>query len=267
MRIPAVVVTTVLLLIYAIPLLWLVMTSFKPNQSIVASPASIIFTPTVQAYVDVIQEGILLSALNTIIIGVGTTVVCLVIALPTAYALQRTRSWLVPLGLGGLIVLQIMPQTSTVIPLYRVLGTWGLLGGYPGLILADSAMLLPFTILVLLPFFGGVPLEIEEAASVDGASHIRTFLSVVLPILRNGITTMATIVFIISSGEFLYAISFLSQPLEYPLTATVAEQTSQHGVDWAALMAIAVFASIPTLIVFALGQRSLIRGLSMGAVK
>jgi len=111
------------------------------------------------------------------------------------------------------------------------------------------------------------PEELEEAAALDGASRIRTFVWIVLPVVRNGVMTVAILVFILISGEFLYAVNFLTDPSQYPLSATVAQQVSQYGISWSTLMAIAVIASIPTLIVFAVGQRALVRGISLGAVK
>ncbi|QDZ16096.1 carbohydrate ABC transporter permease [Humibacter ginsenosidimutans] len=266
-HLPSRIVTTVLLLAYAVPLLYLVLTSLKNNQDVVAHSASLIFVPSLQGYVSAFQQGILGAGLSTILIAGMTTVVCLVIGLPTAYGLARSRSILIPIGLSILIILQMIPQTATLIPLYQVLGSWGMLGSYLGLIVADAAMLLPFTIILLRPFFASVPLELEEAAAMDGATKLGTFARIVLPVVRNGVMTVGTLLFIMTGGEFIYAVSFLSNPQQYPLSATVAQQISQYGVDWPALMAIAVLASIPTLIVFAVGQRTLVRGLSLGAVK
>jgi len=263
------VIRIILVLVYAVPLFWLILTSFKPNQDVIANSASLIFTPSFVAYESAFQQGIVGAAVSTVVIAGSTAVVCLLLGLPTAYGLAHARSrWmLVPAALAILIILQMVPQTSTLIPLYEVLGRWGLLGSYPGLIAADVAMLLPFTVILLRPFFGGVPPELEEAAAVDGAGKFRTFARIVLPLVRNGVTTVGTLLFIMSSGEFIYAVSFLSDPQQYPLSATVAQQISQYGIDWSALMAVAVLASVPTLIVFALGQRSLVRGMSLGAVK
>jgi multiple sugar transport system permease protein len=266
-RIPSTVIKVLLLLLYAVPLLYLVLTSLKSNQDVVAHSASLIFVPSLDGYVSAFQQGILGAGLSTIVIAGLTTIVCLAIGLPTAYGLARSRSVAIPIALAVLIILQMIPQTATLIPLYQVLGSWGMLGSYPGLVVADAAMLLPFTIVLLRPFFAGVPPELEEAASMDGANRFVTFVRIVLPVVRNGIMTVGTLLFIMTGGEFIYAVSFLSNPQQYPLSATIAQQISQYGVDWPALMAIAVLASVPTLIVFAVGQRSLVRGLSLGAVK
>jgi multiple sugar transport system permease protein len=255
-------VVTGLILAYAIPVYWLLSTSLKSTQDIFAHPARLVFRPTLSAYTDVLHQGIGHAAASTLLVAGGTTAACMALALPVAYGLCRSASALVPAVLSLLLLLQMVPQTSTVIPLYRVLGRWSLLGGYPGLILADTALLLPFAALVLRPFLRAVPREVEEAAAMDGASPVTVFVRIVLPMARHGATTVASALFIISSGEFLYAISFLSDPAKYPLSATLAQQITQYGIDWPALMAVSVLASVPAVVVLAAGQRSVVRGLS-----
>lgn len=256
-----------LLLTYAVPLFWLVITSIKPNHDVVSRSASLVFSPTLDGYTSAIEQGVLSAGLGTIIIAGSTMAGCLALGLPTAYGLAHARSRAIPSVLAVLIILQMVPQTSTLIPLYQVLGRWNLLGGIPGLVVANIAMMLPFTVILLRPFFISVPAELEEAAAMDGASRIETFIRIVIPVVRNGIVTVGLLVFILTSGEFIYAVSFLSDPRQYPLSATVAQQVSQYGINWSTLMAIAVIASVPTLIVFAVGQRTLVRGISLGAVK
>jgi multiple sugar transport system permease protein len=264
---PGRLVTVTLFLGYALPVYWLLSISLKSTEEIVAHPAALVFRPSVSAYAEVLREGVGRAAVSTIVVAGGTTLVCLLLGLPAAYGLTRWASMLVPVVLTLLVVLQMVPQTSTVIPLYRVLGQWGLLGTYCGLIAADTAMLLPFAVLVLRPFVRAVPREIEEAAAVDGASAVTVFVRIVLPVARNGAMTVATMLFIITSGEFLYSISFLSDPRKYPLSATLAQQVTQYGIDWPALMAVSVLASVPAIAVFAVGQRSVASGLSVGTGK
>lgn len=258
----------ILILLYAIPLFWLAATSFKDNTAIFANPGGIVFTPTFGAYKQIAREGTLGQAtLNSAIIAVGTTILTLLIAIPTAYGLDRIRGTVLSVALGFLVLLQMIPQTATIIPLYRVLGAWRLLGTLPGVILADSALLLPFSVLILRPFVGSIPREVEEAAAIDGASGWRTFLRIIIPLMMNGVATAASIVFILSWGEFLYAISILTDPSTYPISALISQQISAYGTSWSGLMALAVVGSLPILIVFVVAQRRLASGLSLGAVK
>ena len=260
-------VKVVLSLVYGVPLLWIVLTSFKSSTDVINTQASLVFTPTLQAYRDSL-DGALLQALGqSALIAVGTTVLTLLIAVPAAYGLARTAGWLPTLGLGLLIVLQMMPQTANVIPLFKIFGDWHLLDTTVGVVLADSALLIPFATLLLRPFFRVVPPQLEEAASIDGANLFRTFWSVSLPVARNGLFTVGTLIFLLAWGEFLYAVNFFLTPGHYPLSALLAQQVSAFGINWPGLMALAVLTSIPILIVFTSTYRLLRDGLTVGAVK
>ena len=167
-------------------------------------------------------------------------------------------------GVGGLlaalvIFLQMLPQTAAVIPLYKVLGSWKLLGAIPGVVLADAAL--------LRPFFLAIPLEIEEAATVDGASPWRVFARIALPLALNGTLTAGIIIFLIAWGEFLYAISFLVDPTQYPLSVLIASQLGQYGNNWPALMSIAVATGLPILVIFVVSYRRLREGLALGSAR
>lgn len=265
---PVVVAVKVLLtLMYGVPILWIVLTSLKSSADVFNTSASFVFRPTTQAYVEAF-DGALLDALRqSVLIAVGTTALTLLVAIPAAYGLARTRGWLPSVGLGLLIVLQMMPQTATVIPLFQIFGSWRLLDSTAGVVLADSALLVPFATLLLRPFFRAVPPQLEEAGSIDGASVLRTFWSIVLPVARNGVFTVGTLIFLLAWGEFLYAVNFFLAPGSYPLSALLAQQVSAFGINWPGLMALAVMTSIPILVVFLATYRLLRDGLTVGAVK
>jgi multiple sugar transport system permease protein len=264
----AIVLQVLLFVMYGIPILWILLTSIKSSDEVIGTQASIIFTPTLDAYVRAFEGQDLWPALaQSLIISASTTVLVLAVAIPCAYALARVGGRWVTVALALLIVLQMMPQTATVIPLFQVFGTWGLLDSTSGLVLADAALLTPFAIVLLRPFFRAVPIALEESASIDGAGIVRRFFSIVLPVARNGVATTATLVFLICWGEFLYAINFLLSPGTYPLSALLAQQVSAFGIDWPALMALSVITSIPILILFAATYRLLREGLTVGAVK
>lgn len=254
--------------LYIVPLAWVVLTSLKHPRDVIASQASVIFSPTLDAYRVLIEDERLFSALwQSVIIASGSTAVVLLVAVPAGYALARSSTALVTGSLGLLIVLQMMPQTANVIPLYQLFASVGLLDSNLSLILADAALLTPFAILLMRPFFRGVPVAVEESASIDGASNFRSFWSISLPLARNGIATTGTLVFLIVWGEFLYAVNFFISPGKYPLSALIASQVSAFGINWPGLMALAVLTSIPILIVFSATYRLLQEGITIGAVK
>jgi multiple sugar transport system permease protein len=258
----------VLLLVYAVPILWIVLTSLKSPGDVISSQASVIFTPTLDAYIGALgSSGLFTALLQSVVIAAGTTALTLAIAIPAGYGLARVDSRLTTIGLGLLIVLQMVPQTANVIPLFQIFGSWGLLDQNLGVIVADTALLIPFAVLLLRPFFRAVPVALEEAASIDGASTLRTFFSVMLPVARNGVATTGTLVFLLSWGEFLYAVNFFLSPGNYPLSALLAQQVSAFGINWPGLMALAVITSVPILILFVFTYKLLREGLTMGAVK
>lgn len=251
--------------IYGIPFLSLVTTSLKTNTQIFAG--GLFFTPTIDAYRNVVNGDLLQACLNSAIIGLSTTVLTIALATPAAYALARLRGSLVNAGLAIVIILQMMPQPATLIPLYRVLAGWYLLDTPVGVILADTALLLPFCILILRPFFLAVPREIEEQGRMDGANGWRIFSRLVVPVTLNGVLTGGTIIFFIAWGEFLYAITFLPDASKYPISVLIASQVSQYGIEWSQMMAIAVVASLPILAIYAFTYRRLRDGLSLGSVR
>lgn len=260
-------IKVLLTLLYGVPLLWILLTSLKPSTLVFDRASMFVFTPTLDAYTAALTPELFTALRQSLLIAAGTTVVVLLVAVPAAYGLARTRGWLVAMLLGSLIVLQMLPQTATVIPLFQLFGTWRLLDSLAGVVLADSALLAPFAIILMRPFFRTVPIELEEAAAIDGTARLGTFLRIALPVARNGIATTATIVFLLAWGEFLYAVNFFLSPGTYPLSALLAQQVSAFGIDWPGLMALAVLTAIPILIVYTLSYRLLRDGLTVGAVK
>lgn len=266
----AVVARLVLAVVYALPLLWIILTSFKSNSQILSAPNSIIFTPTLQTLRSVISagSGAILTSLRIV---ATVTVAVLLVSVPASYALARRISpaWArtIAIVLGGLLVLQMVPQPMTVIPLYGVLGRWHLIGHLTGLVLADVALLAPFSILLMRPFVLAIPQALYEAAELDGAGSWQSFRYVALPMLTNGIATVASIVFIAAWGEFIYAINFLSVGSTLPVSGLLANQISTYSVSWNRLMSLAFLTSLPLVVLFAVSQKRLVRGLSVGAVK
>ncbi|MDQ2739476.1 MAG: carbohydrate ABC transporter permease [Actinomycetota bacterium] len=257
-------------LVYLLPLIWIVITSLKSNAQILQNPNALSFHPSFDTYRSVIGSG-LGAIVTSLQIGVIVTAAVLLIGVPAAFALARriTTFWarVIAVVLAALLVLQMVPQPMTVIPLYSVLASWGILGTLQGLILADIALLLPFAIMLLRPFVLSIPVTLYEAAEVDGASRFQSFRSIALPMLSNGIFTVMSVIFISAWGEFVYAINFLPEGTVLPVSGLLAQQNTTYAANWNSLMALAVLTSLPLLVVFLFTQKRLINGLSLGAVK
>ncbi len=259
-----------LALVYLLPLVWIVLTSLKSSAEVLRNPNGVVFTPTIATYRAVIGSGIG-AIVTSLEIGVFVTAIVLAIGVPAAFALARriTPVWgrVIAVVLAALLVLQMVPQPMTVIPLYSVLAKWHLLGTLPGLILADIALLLPFGIMLLRPFALSISPALYEAAEIDGASTFQAFRSITVPMLSNGIFTVMSVVFISAWGEFVYAINFLPAGTVLPVSGLLAQQNTTYAANWNGLMALAVLTSLPLLVVFVISQKRLINGLSLGAVK
>ena len=262
--------TIVLGLVYLLPLLWIVLTAFKSDQDVLSEPNAVLFKPTTEAFSSVLDIASS-SVVTSFKIAAATTLLVLVVAVPAAYALARKVSarWsaVSAVLLGLFLVLQMVPQPMAVIPLYGILAKWHLVGSMSGLVLADVALLAPFSLLLLRPFVLAIPREVYEAAQIDGASGLRTFFTIVVPLLVNGIATVGSIVFIITWGEFIYATTLMTDPDQLPVSGLLAQQTSLYSVSWNRLMGLALLTSLPLLAVFLVAKRRLVEGLSVGAVK
>lgn len=258
----------VLYVLYGLPLLWILLTSLKRKSEVLTSQASVLFTPTLDAYVSALADPQLgASFRQSAIVAVGTALLCLLLAIPAAYAVARVRSRLIVAMLVALVILQMIPQTAQLIPLFWILARLRLLDTELGLVLADTALFLPWAILLLRPFFAAIPTSLEEAARIDGAGTLRTFGSIAVPLARNGVWTVGAIIFLVSWGEFLYGITFMLSPQRYPLSALIAQQAGAFGIDWPGMMAFAVVSAVPVFLVYVASYRTLKTGLTLGAVK
>ncbi len=257
-------------LVYLLPLLWIVLTAFKSDQEVRSQPNSLVFTPSLASFEDILATAGS-SVVTSAKIAVSVTVLVLVVAVPAAYALGRrlTARWsrVSAALLGVFLVLQMVPQPMAVIPLYGILAQWRLVGNLGGLVVADVALLAPFAIMLMRPFVLAIPKEVYEAAEIDGATGLRTFRNIVLPLLPNGIATVGAIIFIISWGEFIYATTLMTDPANLPVSGLLAQQTSLYSVSWNKLMGLALLTSLPLLAVFVVAKRRLVEGLSVGSVK
>jgi multiple sugar transport system permease protein len=254
-------------LLYFAPLLFVLLAAFKSNEQIANSPAAVLFHPSLDGFRAVLNRDLLRALWNSAQIAVEATAATVVVGTPVAYLLARGRARWSALVIGVLISLQMTPTATAVIPLVRVLAALHLLDRIPGVALAIAATTLPYAILLLRPFFRSVPVEVEEAARIDGAGEITCFLRVVLPLVRNGVSLITVLLLIGSWGEFLYSVSFLSTSSKYPLSVLLVQQQGFYGTQYNNLMALALISSLPTIILFTVVARRLTGGLALGVGK
>ncbi|MCB2175268.1 MAG: carbohydrate ABC transporter permease [Actinomycetales bacterium] len=248
------------------PVYWMVNVSFTRRESIRKSQP-FPFDFTVDHYRVVLHEQ--LPFLGTsLAVGVGTVALTLVIAAPAAFGLAKLR---MPGGRAlsfVLIVAQMIPAVVMALGFYSIYNRLGLLDTIPGLILADSTIAVPFAVMLFTAFMRGIPDELIEAAKLDGASHWRTFRSVVIPISRNSAITVALFAFLWAWSDFLFASTLDREggPLR-PITMGIYNYIGAQNQEWGPMMATAVVASIPTALLLILAQKYVAAGVTAGAVK
>jgi multiple sugar transport system permease protein len=252
------------------PLLWLISSSLKsPREFACITPSILPKHPDLSNYTDALREqGLVHSMWNSLQISVATTVLVLVVSLPVAYALARFRSRLRPITNGWILVSQVFPVILIVIPLFMILRPLHLTNTIPGVVIVYTVWSMPFALWMLQGYVAAVPRELEEAASVDGASRVRTIVSIVMPLLRPGLIATAMFTFISAWNEFFFALVLLQDPQLKTLPLVLARFVGAEGqVQFGPLAAASVLATVPSLVFFAFLQRRLTSGLLSGAVK
>jgi len=255
-------------LAYATPFFWQLLTSLKPEAELMVLPPLLPTRLTWEHYRVVLDQSLMLRALgNSLGIGVITTGLALILGLFGAYAIARH-----PIPGKGVLLLAIVggtafPQIATVSPLYLLLRALDLRDTWLALILANTSFALPLVIWLLLGFLQEIPPQLEEAASVDGASRPRAFRWVVLPLLAPGLTSAALLTFLFSWNEFLFAYTFTATEASRTAPVALALFPGVFEVPWGDMAAASMLASVPPVLLVVGLQRYLVRGLLTGALR
>jgi multiple sugar transport system permease protein len=247
------------------PVYWMVNSSLQANAG-AATTQWFPFQPTFAGYITAFQQQIQ-NFLSSMVISLGTVVVTLLFATPAAYGLARFRMRGTRAFLLVLLITQMIPTIVIANALYTLFNDVNLLNTYWGLILADSAAQIPFSILLMRAFMESIPPSLVEAALVDGANNFRAFLSIVIPISRNAIVTAALFTFLGAWGDFLIALTLTSTTAVRPITLGIYNYIGSNVTDWGPVMATAVLASLPAAVLLVVAQRYIAAGALGGAVK
>lgn len=252
------------------PLVWLVSVSFKPTQEIYTAPERLIpATPVTDHYRTVFEEqGILRSMGNSAMVGLLSTVIALAVCLPGAYALARFRGRLTTLTLGWILTSQIFPVIIVMVPLYVLMRRFGLTDNLAGLTLVYIVWDIPFVLWLLHGYMKGIPVEIEEAAVIDGASRWQVVFQILGPLILPAVAAAGMFAFISAWNEFFFALVLMKSPDLMTLQIELARFTGMEGqARTGPLAAGAVLATLPSLLMFAVVRRWFAAGLVAGAVK
>ena len=258
------------LLFLGFPLLWMLSISFKgPRELVQLYPSFIPEHFTIENYRTALNESYFLrSAVNSLKIAVCTALITTMIGLPAAYVLARRKGLISRLGLGWILLSQMFPLILIIIPLFLLLRHLKLTDSHIGLIFVYVVWALPFILWMLQSYVRGIPRDLEEAATVDGATRFQILVGIIAPLLLPGIVVTTLFAFIQSWNEFFLALVILQSPDLTTLPLKLAQYVGIEGiVRLGPLAASALLATAPSLILFTIFQRWLTRGLLSGAVK
>ncbi len=253
------------------PTVIMVSTSFKPYSEVNTWPPQLIpDDATVSGFTAVLIDPAYdfgRAFLNSSIIAVGTAVVSVVLGLPAAYAIRRFTFTGRTVFLFAVLVTQMVSPALFIMPLYQVMNELGLLNTYIALIIGNSAITLPVVIWLLSAYLRGVPIVLEEAAMVDGASRLSALIRVVLPISAPGIIAAGAYAFVHAWNDLVFALAFVTNANMHPITRALDRFAAENVVRWDLTMAASTLSVIPILLMFVLIQRHLLQGVAVGAVK
>ncbi|MFC9331216.1 carbohydrate ABC transporter permease [Kitasatospora sp. NPDC057015] len=263
-------IAVVFCLVWVFPVYWMVNTAFKPrSEAMTSTPLFVPKSPTLSNFDAAVNQTTFYRNLwNSLIVVGGTVLLAVVLGMFAAAALSRFRFRGRRAIMVAILVVQMLPGSALLIPTFLVFNRVGLLGTYAGLILAYVAVVLPFSIWVMRGFFLAVPVEVEEAARLDGASTWQILYKILFPLVAPGVVASSIFAFIAAWNDYLVAYTFMKDQDQYTLPVWLASfSTPITGTDFGGQMAGSVIFSLPVVVFFLIIQRKLVSGVSAGAVK
>ncbi|MCQ9162658.1 MULTISPECIES: carbohydrate ABC transporter permease [unclassified Arthrobacter] len=255
---------TVVVLALLAPLAWLFASSLKTNVDIYDATKTIIFTPTLENYVNVItRNNYFVYIFNSFWVAFVSTVLSLVLGVPAAYAMSRFT-----MHRSALVVLmaRVIPGISLLVPWYYVFSNMHMVGGFTVLILSHMFVALPLIVYIMMSYFDSMPLELEESAQVDGLTPIGAFRKITLPLSAGGMATAGILAFIFSWNNFMFAL-VLSGADTKTLPVAIFDFVSYASIDWGGLMAAATVVTVPIMVIALFTQKYIVSGMTAGATK
>ena len=269
-------VIPVVLFIY-LPVAWLVISSISTRSELLSTPIHWIpQQPTFQNYINILLPGqdtsevaktFRITLWNSLLVASSVTVIALTLGSLASYALVRLRFPFRQTMLIGILGTRMIPEISLVIPLYLFATRFGLFNSPLILIITYLSFALPFAIWLMAAFFNTIPVELEDAARIDGCNRIETLFRIILPISAPGLVSTGLFVFLTAWDEFFFALILTSTVSAKTVPVAIAEFTGRYVVDVGGMMTGGVLAAIPPVILSLIFQRYIVSGLTAGAVK
>lgn len=256
-------------LIILFPFIWMLSTSLKPvSETFRVPPVLIPDQPTLSAYKDIwVIRPFGQYIKNSFIVSFGATFLSILISAPAAYAFARFRFKGKDAGVFLLLATQMVPYVMVAISLFVLFSKLGILNTLIGLILADTAITVPFSVFMMRSYFITLPEQIEEAAMIDGCTRFQAFCRIIIPLSAPGMFASAVYSFLLIWGEFLFAVILTDSDAARTVTVGLYTFIGQYQIQWNYLMAAVTVVTIPVVFLFIWGQKYLMGGLTTGGVK
>ncbi|MBK1869009.1 carbohydrate ABC transporter permease [Aestuariivirga sp. YIM B02566] len=259
------------------PIYWIFTMSLKEFGDIIAYPPRFSFVPTFENYREILfgneadQAGGVMPDLlrflrNSVIISSGAVLLSVILGLPAAYALARGEAKRANRARFTILSFRFAPELAIILPLYAFYTRTGLYDSYVGMILVHQLITLPLMILILMSFIRDIPIEIEEAARIDGAGPLTILLQIIVPIAKPGLASAMIIAFIFSWNNLIFGL-VLAGGETRPITMGILQAMTFDQIKWGLMAAAAMVSAVPGMIASLLFQRQITRGLTLGAVK
>jgi len=257
-----------LAVVFLFPIVWILGVSFKTRLQILTSPPLFLWEPTLQNYEQVLRTSNFLPALwNSLVTALGAVLLSLAAGTPAAYAMARIRFRGRASIYYALLMMRMLPPIAVLIPMFMLFDVVGLKNTSFSVMLAYSTFCLPLVVWVMRSFFEDLPVEIEEAATIDGASRWATFVRIVLPLSRPGMVAIGILCLLTAWNDFLFAAVLTNNSTQTLPVLLASYSTADDGVEWGRLAAAGMLVVAPVLLISMAAQRHLISGLSSGAMK
>ncbi|MBI4637888.1 MAG: carbohydrate ABC transporter permease [Candidatus Rokubacteria bacterium] len=261
-----VILTLVLLLLVLSPVVWLLMMSLKTEIDALAMPPKLVFVPTLENYIGLLEARFLRPLINSVVVAVTTTLLSLGLGVPAAYVLSRARTWAVGGIAFWILTTRMAPPIAFGIPFFLAYRDLGWLDTLGGLILIYLTFNLSLVVWMMRTFFDAIPLSLEEAAYMDGASTWQAFRAVVLPLVGPGTAATAILCFLLAWNDFFYAL-VLTRSNAMTAPVAIVNFMNYAGWDWGRITAGSIIVALPVVAFSVPVRRYLISGLTAGAVK
>ncbi|ROR11427.1 carbohydrate ABC transporter permease [Erwinia sp. JUb26] len=257
-------VTGIIALLFLYPIVWILTTAYKPVRDIFSVPPSFTFTPILKNFTDLFAifniPGLLA---NSLMIGVGTTVMALLLGVPCGYALARSKTRYANAIAFSLLAIRMMPRVVTLLPFYLMMRSVDLLGTVWAVIIFDTTLSAGFVVWTMYAYFKALPVEAEQAAQLDGRSRVGAFVFVAIPLVIPGIISSALFTLILAWNDFIGPV-FLTGSESKPLSVAILSSYGTKDVSWGTMGAMSHFSVLPIVLIAMLLNRYFVKGMTKG---